>query len=234
VAYKSAPPLRLLLVVQDPEARRAYQAALHEIDVPDVGLDTVSSLSALHSALLERPYAGLLLDVGILARSSREEKALVGDILELFPVVRLDHDPQTHQVRSLYFGQQGGDPVPLATFIHEHCRGFRARRIRRHMRRSLHLNVLLHAGEGTAEEPERTNTLDVSTGGCFLYSIADWSGHSRVRLVIQELPDERLQAVVRWQVPWGIPHRLPGLGVEFSDLSPRHEQDLASLLFPRR
>jgi len=223
---------KLLLVVQDPNTRTEYEGILSEFDV---SYEVVGTLAGLHGALLEEPYNGLLLDVGVMARASREDRALVSDLLDLFPVLRLSWDVESSRVHSLFFGQTGGDPVQLGEFIREHCTGFQARSIRRHVRRAVHLNIKISRDETFAPETvEQTNTLDISVGGCFLYSNQDWTGEKRAWFTIEELPGELpIAAAVRWFTPWGTPRRMPGIGLEFDQLTESQLKGIDQLILPR-
>lgn len=224
--------IKLLLVAQEGPAREEYSQSLAGFDVE---VDAVSTLSELHGALLEAAYSGLLLDVAVMSRATRSDKALVGDLLDLFPMLRLSWDSQSGKIHSLFFGQTGGDPIELATFIDEHCRSFQARCIRRNVRRAVHLNVHLSRGEDFAPTTlERTNTLDISVGGCFLYSNTDWRDTKTAWLRINELRDDStIPARLRWFTPWGTPRRLPGIGLEFLRLTESQMTEIGQLLFPR-
>ncbi|MFH1845448.1 MAG: PilZ domain-containing protein [bacterium] len=223
---------KLLLVVQDPTAHKEYVSILSDFDVK---FEVVGTLAGLHGALLEEPYNGLLLDVGVMAKASREDRALVTDLLDLFPVLRLSWDADTSRVHSLFFGQTSGDPVQLDEFIREHCTGFQARSIRRHVRRAVHLNIKISRDETFSPETiEQTNTLDISVGGCFLYSNQNWTGQKRAWITIEELPGElAIAAAVRWFTPWGTPRRMPGIGLEFDQLSESQLSGIDQLILPR-
>jgi hypothetical protein len=223
---------KLLLVVQDLNARTEYQRALESLEVQ---FDTVENLTELHGALLEAPYNGLLLDVSVMARASRSDKALVGDLLDLFPVVRLSWDAHANEIRSLFFGQTGGDPVELEDFVQQHCQAFNARCIRRHVRRAVHLNILVAQSDDLSEvAAQRTNSLDISVSGCFLYSTADWQDSRTAWLQISELADSTpIAADIRWHTPWGTAKRLPGIGLEFRQLTSGQLEEIDSILFPK-
>ncbi len=77
--------------------------------------------------------------------------------------------------------------------------------------------------------PVQVSILDVSEGGCFIYTMSDdLAEEDNLHLSIQELEDKSPILVnVRWRTRWGRPNALPGLGVMFVSIK---KDQLAELI----
>lgn len=223
---------RLLLIVRDDAARDAYLPALVK---HGVAVDTLGSLADMQKALVDTAYSGILLDVGVMVNADASEKSLVSDILELFPVLRLRWDRQREEIQTLFFGQTSDDHIDLAGFITRHCVPFTPRSLRANLRREVHLNVLLSSDPNLADDRTwRTNTLNLSAGGCFVLSAEDWSGQSEAWLSVRELEDRTpIRARVAWFRPWGTRLQVGGVGLEFTEGTPAQRDELSRLLLKK-
>ena len=223
--------VRLLLITQEGDALEAYRQALTDLGVD---FDSIYSLLAIQSSLLEKPYNGLLVDVDTMACADRIEKETAKELLDLFPVIRLNFDPGKKIIRTLYYGEVGEGSTSLKEFLEKHCQDFPRRSIRRSIRRALHFNVLLsRRPDFPPELTWRTNTIDVSEDGCFVYTIEEWEPNTDVWLKSDELDDPApIQANIRWQAAWGSPMQMPGIGLEFSQISETQRTALRRYIFP--
>jgi len=225
--------IRLLLVVRNRSARAAYERELAGFD--DAEYDTVESLADVPSTMKKTAYNGLLLDIGTMVKALDAEKANIRELLDVFPAVRLKWDSGNNAVNVLYHGQGGSEQVLLKDFVEERCRPFPARPIRRSVRKPLYLNVVISIRPDFPDpQIHRANTLDVSEGGCFVYSVNDWATGSSVWVRILEFEGtEPFSGRVCWHCPWGNPHALPGIGLEFAHLSDEQLARLRRELNPR-
>ena len=208
---------RVILVSEDGHAKQVYINALERLDVH---VDIVPSFAELYGALLRTPYHGIMIDLPTKIRAPKSEQELVHEVLELFPVIQLNWEGRADEVRTLYFGQSTGEGT-IEEFISEECRSFDPRTIRASERRYINFNVMLSTnGEFDEEKTERTVTVDVSRGGCFLYTIDEWESGVDAWLKLRELSDGApILAETRWGVPWGEAMKIPGIGVEFKRIS---------------
>ncbi|MBN2468917.1 MAG: PilZ domain-containing protein [Deltaproteobacteria bacterium] len=212
---------RVVLVAREGEARNAY---IREIRRCGVHVDTVSSFQDLRRMMTEVPYNGVLVDLETKIKAPANEKRISHEILSVFPVVQLRNDGKTDSVRTLYFGQLHGEKGTLENFLDVECRSFPPRTIRSNIRRDVYLNVLLsRKGDFSQKTASRSVTLNVSQGGCFIYSTEKWERAWTASFIIKALDDAMpITGEVRWTIPWGATMRLPGIGVRFQDI--RHGQ----------
>lgn len=207
---------RVILTCGDEGTRQAY---IEKITSPEVQVDAVSSLSELHQQLLENSYNGILIDIKTKMRATGREKELIHSLLDVFPVVQLNLDKATGEIRSLFFGQSEGRGT-IEDFLRKECSSFKPRSIRADSRKDVNLNVLLSETENYSEtSSDRSVTLNISKGGCFIYSTREWALQSLLSFSIKELPDsDPIRGEVRWQIPWGVSMRIPGIGIKFTHI----------------
>ena len=213
----------LILVSREGEAKTAY---LKELDSLRVMVDAVPSIDELIQKMCANPYNGVLVDLVTFIKTPREEKAKVQDVLGQFPVVQLKWDMATHRISTLYYGQAFGEGN-LRDFIQNECGRFNARTVRVGLRRSVHLNaVVSRCIDFEKEPPICTVTINISSGGCFLYSLEKWDIGMPVWLKFKELMDDKpIQGEVRWSIPWGERSIIPGIGVHYKNIE-RQQQDI--------
>lgn len=222
-------PIRLILVVRDPETQKAY---LKAFDVLDVVVDTVSSFKALYQALTQKTYNGVLVDLVTKIKSPRKDIDPLMGVMETFPLVQLRLDAESGQVKALYRGAETGGG--LKDFIEKECIPFKPRKIRVSDRRKINLNVVFSPIEAdrakAAANPIRTVTLDVSAGGCFLITSEPLKAGQKVVMKIKELKDKSpIVAEVRWLRPWGHTMGIPGIGVRFLKISASQKYELLDM-----
>lgn len=222
--------IRILLVAREGDACGKYQEAIEKLGVQ---CDTVSTLKELYHAVIETPYNGMMIDLFTKMKASPEEKTLVQEILDHLPVLLLRWDDQTGSMKCLYSGQMIGD-VTLENFVQQQCRWSKARKIRSSLRINLHLNVLLSRTSKLREENAiRSTTLDVSKGGCFLYSTDSWGTNVSVWFIFKELKDKTpIRGQVKRVVPWGKEMKAPGIGVVFKEAEDAQLEEIYNLCDP--
>jgi hypothetical protein len=215
---------RIILTCGDEATRQAY---IERITQPGIQVDAVSSLSELYQQLLENSYNGILIDIKTKMRATDREKEVIHTLLDAFPVVQLNLDKGSGEIRSLFFGQSEGKGT-VEDFLHNECSLFKARSIRADSRKDMNLNVLLSDAERYCEaEAVRSVTLNVSKGGCFIYSTSEWELHGLVSFIIKEFPEGKpIVGEVRWQIPWGKSMRIPGIGIKFVDIDEEQKKGL--------
>jgi Tfp pilus assembly protein PilZ len=96
------------------------------------------------------------------------------------------------------------------------------------MRKVVHFNVLLSNDESMDEKKlERTVMINISKGGCFLFSGRDWSDTSKAWLIINELTDKTpIEGDIRWSVEWGKQMTIPGIGLSFKHIKSSQLEEL--------
>jgi len=210
-------PIRLLLASMDEARTQKYQEILKDFDIQ---LDVVTSLKDLHYTLMDTAYNGLLIDMATKIKAPGDEKSLITDTVKQYPTAQLILDIKTGNVRIQFLSKlEGGNT--LEKFITQECESFKARRIRSSRRVSLHFNALVSKDAQFHEATTlKSATINVSKGGCLLYSNESWEMQSTAHFILKELNDQTpIQGTVCWTLPWGKAMTLPGFGIQFSHIS---------------
>lgn len=157
------------------------------------------------------PIGGILLELMTSIQSSPEEKEASNEFARVYPFARFRLVGR--DIRIL------GEGNSLEAFA-QRCRNFNPRTLRRDIRISRHLAVYLSRDPGF-EDSEKAVTINVSEGGCFVYTSREWKIGDYVWL---RLPAEEITiaATVCFWRAWG--HKgTPGIGVRFNVESPLTE-----------
>ena len=156
-----------------------------------------------------------------------DSKNYVYGLIENFPVSHLKINDETGEISCFHYSQESGGT--MLDFINNECRNFIPRMIRADTRKTIHLNVALYKTEH-ATQPELSVTLDISRGGCFIFSAREWEEGNEVWIHIKEFKDSTLiSGQIRHAVRWGQSMRIPGIGVEFKQISASQKEALLSL-----
>lgn len=222
--------IQILIAARDPATGEVFR-----VTVEDLGAHctVVGSLTDLYHEMSRRPYHGLLLDMPVTVRATEAEKALVHDLLGRVPVLRVLWDVKHREVRSMLY--DSNRPLPLADFIREYCHPEAPVTVRRELRLPLHLNVLVAPDpERLSKSPERSVTLNVSEGGCFILSSRDWSSCDTLWIEPTDLSDPSpVELEICWRIPWGLSLRLPGVGGRFTTISEAQKEQILGMLHRR-
>lgn len=205
--------IRVLLVVQDEESKQRYLEALAD---SGASVFVTSSLFNLGETICTQTYHGLLLDVLTKMEAIKENKAEVYRLTERFPVAHLKINGRTGEIRCFYVGRLPDGTI--LDFIDMQCRSFDPQGIRTTARKELHLPVLIYRNAGS-KRPERAVTQDISPNGCFIISARPRREGDEVILRFPDLTDASIKAQIRVVVEWGERRQLPGIAVQFQDLS---------------
>jgi hypothetical protein len=118
----------------------------------------------------------------------------------------------------------------LASFINDECRQFEARPLRKSARRPAHFNIRLSRSDrASRSHPVLTVSVNVSIGGCFIYTVDDYEIDSEIRLVMKELVDQTpVKGIVRWRRAWGESMQVTGIGVQLLDMPPAQLEDFSA------
>lgn len=208
---------KIAMVVNEPEARQAYEEALRRAGIK---YDIAATFKDLMRMTIDGAYSGLLIDLLALIRSSKEEKNIAYECINFYPTLRLKWDSK---LRSISFSplEQG---VPhstegaLAYFMERRCKLFGARSLRRFNRTDNYLSLVLAEVNGTAVGL-KTFTVNISEAGAFVHTTALHRKGDRVSFTVPDLALGPVQAVVCWCIPWGGCRGIPGIGVMFDRLS---------------
>ena len=147
-------------------------------------------------------------------------------MIEQYPLVQLRWNRNLNRISTFAMGRSNPGGT-LATFIEQECRTFRPRPIRSFERIQVHYNVLMKNATASDNGYGRSITVDVSKGGCFLYTVGTWQTGERVRLGFKELQDQHvMEGEVRRVQPWGRSMQMPGIGIRFTRISAAQQAEL--------
>jgi len=151
--------------------------------------------------------------------------------LRKFPVAHLNFESTTGEMRLFYPGQKAG--ATLEDFVNEKCRSFIPRILGSRVRKQVHFNVVLSQDkEFRTGHYERTVTVDMSKEGCFVFSVKNWNIGDSAWLSIKELRDNTpICAIVRWCLKWGKKMRVPGIGLQFKEITESQAKEIYDSLW---
>ena len=209
--------VRVLLVCREGTSLQKY---LDACKGQEVSVDVASSFEDLYKAIVEIPYNGILIDMPTKILTLSKDKERVDSILKQYPVARLTFNEKSGQSCVFYSNQVAGSGT-LEDFITKQCRSFSARTIRSEHRRDIVFNIILSKSKNISDEnSERTVTMNILRGGCFIFSTDNWEINNDAWFIIKELTVQTpIHGQVRWKVDWGNEMSIPGIGVQFKEIS---------------
>nr|WP_320048308.1 PilZ domain-containing protein [uncultured Desulfuromonas sp.] len=221
--------LKLLLYTHDPEVQKHYLKAL-----PDQGAMAVvvSDFKDFFKQSNTIPCSGVLLDVVSSIRASHFDREVIQELLEVYPSLRLRLDPKTGEIRTLMTGAGPGQQISIPKFVETYCTNYPPRCLRMCQRKPIHCNILYSLHKQFAPESvNRSVTMDLSAGGCFLATTEDFTVGERLWIRIIELMDNSpIMVEVRWCREWGKSMMVPGVGLHFSVISDGQMEEIRTLL----
>lgn len=214
--------IRVLLFVEEGRSRQKYLEALSRCGAK---VFVTSSYSDLSEEVCNQTFHGVLLDLPTKMKAIKEDKAYVYRLVEKFPVAHLQIDEKSGEVRCFHAQQKSRGT--LVDFIDKQCRLFNPLKIRANSRKEIFLPVLIYK-HIEDKKPERSITKDISSGGCFIFSTRRWKTGHYIWVQVKGLSDTSpIYAQIRTVVKWGEPLQIPGIGVQFIDLSHSQAEELA-------
>lgn len=215
--------IKFLLVCREGTSLLRY---LDEVKGRCEQIDVATTIKEFYDATIETPYSGLMIDMPTKIKDFSADREKVNNILQLFPVVQLTFNERTKQLKAFYSGLLNGSGS-IEEFITHKCLFFSARTLRAYRRKVINFNVILSKSNNITENSERTITMNVSQGGCFIYSTDKWEINSDVWFTINELTDQTpIHGQVLRQVDWGTYMGIPGIGLQFKDIKDCQREDL--------
>ncbi len=216
--------LSVLLIAREGAQRDQYLAALRETGVQ---VTVASSLKKLSKDVADRLYHGVLVDLATKIRAISEDKEFIYSILGNFPMAQLKLERKTGKISVFLYGQRRGGFIE--EFLYKECLSFKPRKFRYHVRKQIHFNVMfIDAPEPDSGKNARSITMNVSKGGCFIFSAGPFERGDEIRFVLKELSDHTpISGVIRYRIAWGDAMRVPGVGVEFTDIKEEQLNEIA-------
>lgn len=217
--------VQILMICREGESRNAFSAQMAQSCASILPVADLKEYLDHHSHVM---LSGIMVDMPTYMRFSEDEKRLLGDLVEIFPAMRIKCNEQTGEIRTLPFSTRMPGVMTLAEFASS-CRDqFAPRRIRLFERSSKQWNILISKDQGELEGGTRTASLNISMGGCFVVSFDPWHPGDTGWLKIKELDGlAEVGFKVCWVRQWGEKSQLPGMGLEFVGLTDRQREILS-------
>lgn len=211
---------KIMLVVKDQARKESYLKLLGGFPVC---WSIVGSLKDAINLASESPHSGILIDLPLMVRAPQAIKVGIDDLLDGLPSGTLNIHAANGELRLLTRGDRSLQCASIEEFIVV-CAEFSPKLIFSRHRVRLHYNALFATTPDLCD-PERTVCMDISTGGCFLICLrppdnGDIAVQSTIWVKLIGLNnDNPIEALVRWVREWGTSHNIPGMGVEFQNVS---------------
>ncbi len=219
--------IRVLLVCREGTSLQKY---LDACKGQDARIDVASSFEGLIKAIVRIPYNGILIDMPTKLITLSKDKERVDTILELYPVARLTFNDKSGQL-CVFYSNQTTENKTLDDFLAQQCRSFTARTIRSDQRKDVVFNVILSKCKDISlEDGEKTVIMNISKGGCFIFSNHKWEAGSDAWFIIKELTDQTpIRGEVKWKINWGQKMSVPGIGIQFMDISDSQVKEICAI-----
>jgi hypothetical protein len=218
--------IHILLIARDAKERNVYESAFRALDVKVTAVPSLKGLSEEVKALF---LNGVAMDMSTKIMALKKDREFIYTTLRKFPVAHLTLGKETGKIRLFYPGQPPG--ATLKDFIDRECRTFTPRRLAHHIRKELHFNVLL-SRHPEMKDCEKTVTVDVSEGGCFIFSAQEWMRGDKVWLDMLELSHhDPIGARVKRCVRWGEAMQVPGIGLQFEGMKSSQRREFEKRLW---
>lgn len=218
----------VLLVCRSASRSQLYRAVL---DRKGVACLMVTSLKEVPALAAGTALSGLLLDMPVMVKATPQERLTLEDMQRALPCAYLNIAPATDSIKLMMVNNLQGTATTIEEFAELSAR-FSPRCVVPKDRTTLHLHTLLQYDCETAPSV-KTVTLDLSSGGCFLFSV-DPQLQTGISLSLQFIGlDDPAPIIVRvcWRNPFGTPGKPgPGVGAKFVQISPVQHEQLLELL----
>lgn len=211
--------VNVLLMADESQGKDAYARAIRRAGA---ACDVVGTFDGFKERIGTRAYHGLILDLRTKMKAFRHHQEFAKRVLDVFPTLLVNWDGAADGIKTI--GAAG-----ITEFVRDTCGSQEPRKFREHLRRNAVLNVsLVSDADARADAMQRSVTLNISKGGCFLVSMDDHDVGDQVWLTVHDFEDSTpIAATVRNCQKWGVARRVPGIGVQFIALTDRQEHEIA-------
>jgi hypothetical protein len=219
---------RIILAVRDAKRKKVYLAEIESCAECTV----TETLREIPDLLRQGPYKGILIDVHLNVKANFMEKIKISDSLDAMPSATLNFDAGRGLIRLLMLNQNHGAARTLEEFTML-CSSFQPKIIYPHNQSAVHLNAVLSAGPAFDGDIEHTFTMNVSGGGCFLFTASRSSFQPQDMVWIDFVGLANRSPIlgkVCWKCEWGVSHAVPGIYVSFESMLEAQYEEIQSLV----
>ena len=226
-------PIKLVLIAKDEKDQAFYRS--HLSSYQDIELEVFPSIMEFRNQSQGQLYAGFLVDIRTLIKSTGGEKLFFSHLLQFFPVMRVTKRPGSDSfsglVESRNLGRMKGIAL-LDAYVTDLCRKTPPREVPSGKKQGIFRSVYVHFSDNfTREKPERGVIEDLTTTGCFLVTNDEIAKGAAIWLVFADMSDQTpIGCEVKWTKQWrpGSLY-LPGLGLFFASMTDAQVGELAKL-----
>jgi hypothetical protein len=225
--------INLALIAKEKKDQEFYQGHLSSYE--DINLEVHPSLMELRNKSHGKLYAGFLVDIRTLIKSTGGEKLFFSHLLQFFPVMRMTKRPGSESfsglIESKDLGRLKGSAL-LDAFVNDLCRKNPQREIPSGRQQGIFRSVLAYYSNNfTREKPEKAVIENLTTKSCFLVTNDEISKGANIWLVFTDMKDQTpMGCEVKWTKKWrpGSLY-LPGLGLTFIAMTDAQVGELAKM-----
>jgi hypothetical protein len=216
---------QILLVVADEVRGSLYERFFKK---EKVICQAVSTLRDVSTQIARQPYNAIFLDMPLIAHASRYEKSLVKDVLHAMPHASLDITA-TREISVVVSGDVHESSHSPEEYL-RYCCEQPVRTFAPQNRIQLNFNAVLSRSPDITNA-ERTVCIDISPGGCFLFTVNEEIVlHSSVWVSLIILNDSTpIASTVCSKKEWGIANEIPGVGIRFDKMTEQQQTEMLSL-----
>lgn len=221
--------ISLILYVHESASEAVYLDALSALDVE---CTVVHNFKELYRQRSTQTYSGLLVDIVSSIKATVADRSALKELMEVYPALRLRWDPESGDIRTLMIGAGPGQNISIAQFVNDYCSAFYPQALRLYQRQSLHCSVLCSVYPQMPDGAnKRTITVDLSVGGCFLYSPYILEVGTALWLRFVDFADNTpIKVEVVWCREWGNTMKIPGAGVRFVQINAAQIKEIEALV----
>lgn len=221
---------RIILAVRDKKRRDFYLSQLDPIAVCEV-LDQLNDIPTRTGKIA---FNGLIIDLPMYVKATYMEKVHIDESLHAMPSAVINFKERCAHI--LMIENRYGSAKTLESLITV-CTVHRPKVVYPRDRVDLHLNARLSTSRPLPISAERTCTMNVSKGGCFMYTVDSerFEPGMPVYFEFPVLKDRNLIiGTVRWKREWGTTHSAPGIGISFESIGEGQLLEIESIIADRK
>lgn len=211
-----------IIVLTSPRHARIIQMIFEPLEAsPEI----IYEIHSVMDCFVKDWYHGLLVDSAYIKHMPDSEKPMMEKYLNFITSGQFTVDPAQG---SAIFHSKNDDVVTLEEFV-AICIKAGPRKFRSEPRLPIHLNVVISRKKRRLKERAafRSFTHNLSLSGCFAYANEEYEIGSLLLLEFVELVDKTpIVAKVRYQLKWGTLFNVPGIGLEFMNLTEKQKTEL--------